>query len=198
MDDNQTRRKKIRQAFRLLRNQLNCKQQKTAAQSLLKQTLPFILYQNFKRIGLYLANDGEIDPMPLIKTLWHNNIEVFLPRIHPFSTTHLIFLKYESNTQLDYNRFNIAQPKLDLTQVCPFSQLDLVLLPLVAFDQQGNRLGMGGGFYDRMLASENPPQAIGLAHNCQLIAQLPIQPWDMPLQAVITPDKFYQYKKRSD
>ena len=69
-------------------------------------------------------------------------------------------------------------------------------MPLVAFDKQGNRLGMGGGFYDRTLArlheqNWQKPQLIGLAHECQKVDALPIESWDVPLKTIITPDKTY-------
>ena len=81
-----------------------------------------------------------------------------------------------------------------MTLVCPVNQLDIIFTPLVAFDSQGNRMGMGGGYYDRTLAhwqTNQTPYPIGLAHNCQLVEQLPVQAWDIPLAQIITPDKIF-------
>ena len=71
------------------------------------------------------------------------------------------------------------------------SQLDIVLLPLLAFDDRGNRLGMGGGYYDRLFASRlhrktKQPLRVGLAFDCQQAERLPMQAWDVPLHAVVT------------
>ncbi len=68
--------------------------------------------------------------------------------------------------------------------------LDVILLPLVGFDDDGQRIGMGGGFYDRTLAfTQRPgprPRLIGLAHDCQRVTRLPVAPWDVPLDAIVS------------
>lgn len=77
--------------------------------------------------------------------------------------------------------------------------LDLIILPLVAFDLSGNRLGMGGGFYDRTLSFKHQrchwkgPKLIGIAHELQRVDLLPVNDWDIPLDAVITEQKLYQF-----
>jgi 5-formyltetrahydrofolate cyclo-ligase len=96
------------------------------------------------------------------------------------------------------NRYAILEPKLNCGQICPLPELDILLMPLVAFDEQGNRLGMGGGYYDRTLAKHyaeqrEKPKLIGLAHDCQKVESLPIEAWDVPLQQILTPTKFYQW-----
>ncbi|CCQ09874.1 5-formyltetrahydrofolate cyclo-ligase [Pseudoalteromonas luteoviolacea B = ATCC 29581] len=96
------------------------------------------------------------------------------------------------------NAYGILEPVLNCSEVCPIAQLDLLLMPLVAFDKQGNRMGMGGGYYDRTLASYykqnwETPRLIGLAHDCQQVDELPTEVWDVPLQAILTPTRFYQW-----
>ena len=90
------------------------------------------------------------------------------------------------------NQFGIAEPKLDCSKVCPVQSLDIIFTPLVAFDSSGNRLGMGGGFYDRTLAAckARGPALVGLAHQCQQSDALPHAPWDVPLHAIATPQKW--------
>lgn len=67
----------------------------------------------------------------------------------------------------------------------------MIVTPLVAFDDNGNRMGMGGGFYDRTLAQvkDNKPLAVGYAHDCQQVSYLPVEYWDIPLPIIITPTK---------
>ena len=96
------------------------------------------------------------------------------------------------------NRYAIFEPKLNCSQICPLPELDFLLMPLVAFDEQGNRLGMGGGYYDRTLAKHYAekrakPKLIGLAHDCQKVESLPIEAWDVPLQQILTPTSLYQW-----
>ena len=73
-------------------------------------------------------------------------------------------------------------------------QLDMVCMPLVGFDRQCHRLGMGGGFYDRSLANNKNPKLtkLGLAHDCQQVDVLANQPWDIPLDGVLTPTHYWQ------
>ena len=79
--------------------------------------------------------------------------------------------------------------------------LDLILLPLVGFDLKGNRLGMGGGYYDRTLSYLRhrrfwiKPRLVGVAHECQKVDSLIARPWDIPLDAVVTETAFYRFNK---
>jgi 5-formyltetrahydrofolate cyclo-ligase len=195
---NELSRQQLRKIMRARRAALSNQQQIDAAQGL-KQTLiaaPEIKTAN--SIALYLANDGEIDPAPFIHWCWQHNKQVFLPVIHPFSLGHLLFLRYTPTTKMIRNRFAIKEPVLDVGAVCPIDQLDVICTPLVAFDLKGDRLGMGGGFYDRTLAAsqqlhKSSPRLIGLAHHCQLVAQLDVQDWDVAMSMIVTPDKVSEH-----
>ena len=194
-------RAQIRHNIRKARNNLSKKQQELAAESLkvnFIQHLKSIDSAKKSNIALYLSNDGELDTSLLIKELWHKKAPLFLPIIHPFNGTTLYFQRYEENSPMTANRYGILEPKLNCSQICPLDKLDILLMPLVAFDDQGNRLGMGGGFYDKTLAryyQENwqKPILIGLAHQCQHVSSLPIESWDVPLKHIITPEKIYQW-----
>ena len=85
------------------------------------------------------------------------------------------------------NKFGIWEPKLNVQSVLPLEELDILFTPLVAFDKQGNRLGMGGGFYDRTLQHWQKSSFIpvGLAHQCQQAEQLPTEAWDVPLHQIL-------------
>jgi 5-formyltetrahydrofolate cyclo-ligase len=96
------------------------------------------------------------------------------------------------------NRYSIAEPKLNQTQIIPVSKLDLICTPLVAFDTTGHRLGMGGGYYDRTLEpwfqTKQGPKPIGLAHDCQQVDRLPIASWDVPLPKIVTPSQIWDWE----
>ncbi|MBB1431639.1 5-formyltetrahydrofolate cyclo-ligase [Pseudoalteromonas sp. SG43-4] len=192
-------RAQIRAEIRNTRKNLSNNQQIIAAQSLKMNFIQHLKSENTtnsKHIAIYLSNDGELDTSLLIKELWNLNHVVYLPIIHPFNGANLLFQRYEKNSPMRANRYGILEPKLNCSQICPLPALDYLLMPLVAFDKQGNRLGMGGGFYDRTLArlheqNWQKPQLIGLAHECQKVDALPIESWDVPLKTIITPDKTY-------
>lgn len=146
-------------------------------------------------IALFLSFDGELDTRPLIEQLWQAGKQLCLPLLHPFSPGNLLFLHYHRHSKLVSNRFNIQQPRLDVRNVVPLQQIDLLIVPLVAFDTRGQRLGMGGGFYDRTL--QHWPQQclppVGYAHDCQQVAELPTAHWDIPLPAIVTPGRLWQW-----
>jgi 5-formyltetrahydrofolate cyclo-ligase len=197
----QNSRARIRKAIRLKRNELSAQQQIIAAQDTLSHLQQLPLLKSAQNIALYLSVDGELDTKPIINYLWSQGKSVYLPVLHPFSMGHLLFLKYDENTPLVANKFDILEPKLNQTLVIPIAQLDIIFAPLVAFDPTGQRLGMGGGYYDRSLESwfktGKGATPIGIAHNCQLIDAVPVESWDIPLPTIITPNKVWQWTRAS-
>ncbi|MEX0444873.1 5-formyltetrahydrofolate cyclo-ligase [Xenorhabdus sp. SGI246] len=188
-------RKSIRQKIRQLRKSLSPEQQLQFALQAAERVMAHPKILQAEKIALYLSFDGELDTRPLIQQLWQQNKQVYLPVLHPFSRNHLLFLRYQPETSLVRNHFNIEEPSLDVRQVLPISELDVMFIPLVAFDLTGQRLGMGGGFYDRTLAKWQQKNfyPIGLAHNFQLINTLPSASWDIPLPEIITPEKRWHW-----
>jgi len=187
-------RSQLRQAIRLRRNTLSITQQRNAASALTTNLSSHTKIQQAKRIAVYLTNDGELSTDNFIDWCWQQHKQVYLPVVHPFSPGNLLFLRYQADTPLVSNAFGILEPKLDVTKVCPLAELDVICTPLVAFDETGARLGMGGGFYDRSLAhwQQTKLYPIGLAHDCQLVTKVPVETWDIPMPEIITPSKRYR------
>lgn len=184
-----TIREKIRQA----RHELSPSQQDNAAIRIAERLERHHNILIAKRISVYLAVDGEIGTHYLIQSLWRLGKDVYLPILHPFTPRQLLFQRYTKETPMLQNSFGLLQPKLDVTQVIATEKLDIIITPLVAFDAEKNRIGMGGGYYDRILAnySATSRYPIGVAHECQRITHVPIQPWDIVLAEIITPDNHY-------
>ncbi len=186
----------IRLDKRALRRALSPNQQKQHSQALLTQLNHEKSYRNAQHIGCYLANDGEIDPYLLIEHAWFQGKTVYLPILSPLKNQ-LYFAPYKANSGLKLNRFKIPEPVCKPAQWKTARQLDLLLLPLVAFDASGNRIGMGGGFYDRTLAYLRhrqywkKPHLIGLAHECQKVEKLIAESWDIPLNQIISEAQRY-------
>lgn len=181
----------LRKEVRARRNALHIDEQISAGQNLAKRLSQHIKIRQAQRIALYLTNDGELSTEHIIEWCWQHNKEVYLPVVHPFSKGHLLFLRYQKDTSLVSNRYGILEPKLNVGNVCPLAELDVLCTPLVAFDSSGARLGMGGGFYDRSLVNWQLTNLypIGIAHDCQQVDNVPIEPWDIPLPEIITPNK---------
>lgn len=190
-DDN---KRALRRFLRRQRKVLSQHEQRLAAQRLCQQlkTLPEI--RRARRLSLYLPVNGEIDPMPLLPWLRKRKVEVYLPVLRPFSANTLWFVAYHPGTPMIKNRFGIWEPELRFgaqrRNRLPAWALDTLIVPLVGFDNNANRMGMGGGFYDRSLAFMHrpgpSPTLIGVAHACQQVDSLPVEPWDVPLQAVVS------------
>ena len=183
----QTLRNQLRQQIRKTRANLTALQQQQAENFITQQALALIEARNAQHIALYVSFDGEISTDKLIKTLWAQDKHVYLPVLHPFNPNHLLFLRYLPDTPMLKNKFGIWEPKLNVQSVLPLDELDILFTPLVAFDKQGNRLGMGGGFYDRTLQNWQNSSFIpvGLAHQCQQVEQLPTEAWDVPLYRIL-------------
>ncbi|GLP95519.1 5-formyltetrahydrofolate cyclo-ligase [Paraferrimonas sedimenticola] len=185
-------RQAIRQQMRDARRALSAEQQTQAEHQLATQLVNFCALKQLSRVALYLSFDGEIGTKAAIQALWQADVQVALPILHPFSQGHLLFIDYRPDTPMRCNRYGIQEPQLDCSAVIPLAQLDAIFTPLVAFDSRGNRLGMGGGFYDRTLASDHAPKAYGLAHPIQEQRALPVESWDQPLHGIITSDKIFE------
>ena len=106
----------------------------------------------------------------------------------------LSFLPVTYDTIFYKNRFGIAEPVVEDELAIMPEQLDIIFLPLVAFDEHGTRLGMGGGYYDRTLAHHRPTLLIGAAYEFQRQAWIEREAWDVPLAAIITEQTIYWSK----
>jgi 5-formyltetrahydrofolate cyclo-ligase len=185
----------LRQTIRQQRRALSHSEAATCAEQLAQQACKHPLILRSHRIAAYLATDGEIDPSPLLKSLWSAGKQVYLPVLVPFSPDKLWFARFDPDDILVFNRFGIPEP-VQRRLIKP-SALDLVLTPLVAFDIAGHRIGMGGGFYDRTFAflhrrqHWHKPDLIGLAYEFQKQATIKPNSWDVPLDAIATETHIY-------
>ena len=181
----------IRRLMRSRRRALSTSEQNLHARALAKTLSRFNLFRYSKRLALYLANDGEIDTSLTINLAWNMGKQIYLPVLSPLKNQ-LYFARYQPDCTMKKNRFGIMEPDIHPKKWLTAQQIDTLFLPLVAFDKQGNRLGMGGGFYDRSLAYLSnrthfrKPKLIGLAHDIQQHAGIDHQKWDIPLDTVIT------------
>ncbi|MCE0827436.1 MULTISPECIES: 5-formyltetrahydrofolate cyclo-ligase [Buttiauxella] len=188
-------RQEIRQHIRQRRRALTPTEQQHFAHLAAERMLAYQPVTDAGTVALFLSFDGELDTTPLIRALWRAGKSVYLPVLHPFSKGNLLFLRYSENSHLVMNRLKILEPKLDVRDVLPLDKLDVLITPLVAFDEQGQRLGMGGGFYDRTLQNwqQHGLWPVGLAHDCQHVPALPAEEWDIPLPAVVTPSRVWEW-----
>jgi 5-formyltetrahydrofolate cyclo-ligase len=196
-------RRSLRQARRALSPRVQLSHSLALADCLRSSTI----FLRARRIGAYVASDGEIDPLPLLDVALAMGRRCYLPVLHPFAGPSLWFCEWRAGDPLVPNRYAIPEPDPKSRPPHPAWSLDLLLVPLVGFDARGNRLGMGGGFYDRTLAYLNHrtrwhrPRVLGLAHELQRVDALPTNAWDIPLDGVVTERclaRFHRQRDRSD
>ena len=177
--------------MRSKRRALSTREQQQHARQLAKSLSRCNLFRYSEKLAFYLANDGEIDTSPIITLAWNMGKEIYLPVLSPLKNQ-LYFARYLPQSKMKSNRFGITEPDIHPSKWLTAQQLDVLFLPLVAFDKLGNRVGMGGGFYDRSLAylsyrqHSKKPKLIGLAHEIQRYESIDREKWDIPLDMVIT------------
>ncbi|WP_404713490.1 5-formyltetrahydrofolate cyclo-ligase [Sphingomonas sp. MMS24-J13] len=132
-------------------------------------------------IALYHAFGDEIDPASLARLLTARGHTLALPHVAADRTT-MRFLAWHPDQPLVTGAFGLHQPHEDNAEIAPA----MIVTPLVGFDRQGGRIGQGAGFYDRAFARLPGAIRIGMAWSVQEVANLPLDPWDVPLHAVAT------------
>lgn len=192
-------RDELRRAMRRRRRALSSQERAQRSHALARHLVHHPLLLGSRRIACFLPNDGEVDLRPLIARLWEMGKRCYLPVLSPLFHNRLWFAPYYPDSPMGDNRFGIPEPRGGLRELVGPRALDLILTPLVAFDLHGNRLGMGGGFYDRTLAYLPQrqywmrPHLLGVAFGFQQVATVPAAVWDVPLAGVATDEGVYRF-----
>ncbi|MDP0588784.1 MAG: 5-formyltetrahydrofolate cyclo-ligase [Candidatus Endonucleobacter bathymodioli] len=193
--------KGLRAKLRRRRKSLSDKQQLLAQKQLstLVSLLPEFLASI--HIALYFAQDGEINPMDIAKIAWSQGKTCYLPILDKNRNGYMYFLPYKPDMEMQNNKYGIPEPVLPDSCIRRAEDLDLVLVPLTGFDEEGRRMGMGGGYYDRTFAFkkkihiQHKPLLMGIAHECQKVEVLSVNTWDLQLAGVATDQKIYNFIK---
>lgn len=186
----------LRRQYRKARRALSAADQRRHSIRVCRHFLRSPLAWRASRIAAFLAIDGETDLEALLTRLRLMGKRLALPVIRRDGG--MDFFAYDAAAPLLANRFGIEEPAPGARHV-PTLSLDVVLTPLVAFDGNGNRLGMGGGFYDRHFGAVPTalrPLLIGVAHEVQHAPALPAAPWDVPLDGVLTDAGWHGFSNR--
>lgn len=146
-------------------------------------------YRRAKNIALYFAINNEIE----LSSIWNSaplhGKFCYFPALNKDLT--LSFLPATPATPFKNNKYGIPEPDVSFDTAIPVEELDLIIMPLVAFDMRCTRLGMGAGYYDRTLENKELKALFGVAFQFQLVDFIDPQPWDIPLDAVITQKAIY-------
>lgn len=186
-------KKAVREQMKQIRSNVSVLYRDTASKQICTRIRSLDAYKEALRIAFYYSVQGEIN----LETLWHSALLqdkcCYFPVINEDKLT-LSFLPATKDTPFKKNCFGIPEPDVSHDLIIPVEELDLVLIPLVAFDVRCNRLGMGAGYYDRTFKDKKTGTLLGVAYQFQRVDEyLKPQPWDIQLNAVITQRVVYWY-----
>jgi 5-formyltetrahydrofolate cyclo-ligase len=177
--------------MRARRRQVTAEGRRIAAQAFARIANRSMLLRPGKRIAVYQAVGHEADMSAVIRLARERGCKVYLPRVIDRRRNRMQFVPFDASSPMRRNAFGILEPwgPIDAVRV---RDLDIVFMPLVAFDSCGWRLGSGAGFYDRKLHHLGTdrrwrrPRLIGIAYDFQRVPHLHPHRWDIPFDAVIT------------
>ncbi len=190
-------RDELRKTIIAKRTAVNAKDEERSSLAVASRVLAHPYLKEERLIASYCSASHEIGTFKINEALSAQGHAVVLPAVDPSVKGLMNFYSLEGPEDLVPNRFGILEPPPYPERLVNPSYLEAMLIPLVAFDLRGARMGMGGGYYDRLLKKVSAACVlIGLAYDFQLIEDLKVEKWDMPLDEVITPDHHYIFSKK--
>lgn len=177
----------LRQQILHKRKRLTNADQERKSKNIVNTIINTAIFRNAGRIATYYAIAGEANPKAL-QTCTHKHF--YLPILAKDKTLALHFAPVDETTQFKNNLFSIPEPICDPNKYISAESLDLVIMPLLGFDLKGNRLGMGGGYYDRCFSFKKnhllKPILLGFAYDFQEVDEIITEPWDIGFDYIAT------------
>ncbi len=179
----------MRNTIKQVRSKISPSYRTTSSNQICNRIRALEQFRRAKNIALYFAINGEIE----LDSLWNSaplqGKFCYFPALNDNLT--LSFLPATPVTPFKNNRYGIPEPDVSFDSAIDIEELDLIIVPLIAFDMRCTRLGMGAGYYDRTLEKKKPKHLFGVAFQFQQVDFIDPQPWDIPLDAVITQKAIY-------
>ncbi|KGA95486.1 hypothetical protein AJ85_20475 [Alkalihalobacillus alcalophilus ATCC 27647 = CGMCC 1.3604] len=180
----ETKKKQLRAKVKLERQQLTEDTYLEWSKQIHKRLQNIDYWKKAEVVAMSFSIHFEVDTIELIKECWKASKRVVLPRVN-FLTKEMFFYEVTSFEQLEETKFSLKEPNVEKTNRIDINEIDFVLVPGVAFGKRGERLGYGGGFYDRFLAQTNIPK-VALAFSFQVFAQIPVEIHDQRVDLIVT------------
>lgn len=201
LDPQSKTKSSLRRVLRQQRLAISATTRKRAARQVERLALRHRLLGRGKRLGFYIPTKGELDILPTLnRALWLGG-HCYLPVLPGPRLKKLWFTRLGTGGRWQPNRYGIPEyhPAMGRHRA---GRLDILFLPMLGFDLRGYRMGMGGGYYDATLAFRNTrrawlrPRLVGVGFEIQRLDYLPADPWDIPLDAVITERRYYRFARQ--
>lgn len=187
------RKSALRRELRRKRSAIPVEEAREAALAAACHLVGSVWLRRAQHVAVYLDYGSELGTAPLIDVLLREGKQVYVPRIG--TERRMRFVQLRTDTPLRPNLLGIREPAGHL-RARRVGQFDVIVVPLLGFDNHGRRLGNGGGYYDRALATRKPfrkPLLVGYGYEIQRIAEIPSEPWDIRLNAMATEAGIYKF-----
>jgi len=187
-------REAIRARMRQLRAQLEAPAQDEASRRVLRHILSLDAYKSAKTVMAYAAARGELSLAPVIEDVLASGRRLALPKCEALGV--MTARRVRSMDELEPGVWGLMEPRCE-SEIIPCGEIDLILAPGTSFDREGNRIGQGGGYYDRFLPGTRAAR-VGICHSFALLERLQAQEHDAKMDAVVTPDGVCAIKNKED
>jgi len=185
--------REARKRLRALRRDLPDDEREAAGRAIRRELRHLRVWRPGRRVAVFLGMPDEVDLRPCFPEAWRRGVRLYVPRILSLRHGAMAFVPYDRDARLEANWFGIDEPVTPIGRRVSALQLDTILVPLVGFDAQCHRLGMGAGFYDRALQRRRDraqpfrrPRLVGVAYSIQQLDRIEPAPWDVALDMVVT------------
>jgi 5-formyltetrahydrofolate cyclo-ligase len=184
----------LRRELMARRAGLSAETVRTASEDALSLIRSLAEWRQAREVLVYWPVRGEVDVRPLVAELWQRGCRVLMPRCRPDAYGEMDIACAACEDELVPGPFTLMEPDAGKCPPVDECSPDMALVPGVCFDRRGYRLGFGGGYYDRLLATEGMkrPLILGIGYAFQLVESLPVQPWDMPVDIVCTEEELWR------
>lgn len=177
-------KQRMRELLIQKRRMLSAEERTAQSELILSQLEKMTVFREAKTVLLYYPKNNEVDVLPLFKRYKRDKV-LLLPVTHRNGMT---ANPYEGNDKMHRGKVGIPEPTTP-----PFDgNIDVIIVPAVAFDKEGNRLGRGGGYYDRFLKKQSHATFIGVGYDFQLVDEVPVRKHDQKMHRIILPSQTIQ------
>lgn len=185
-------KQQIRSHYQNIRQQLSLENVSLKSEQIARQLFSTSIWQQSQTIMLYLSFQNEVATDRIFQQGWREKKTMVIPICAPENHT-MTMSRLEDFAALQYNCYGIQELPPQLQQTVSPEVIDLCLIPGIAFDYKGNRIGFGAGYYDRYLSLTRPDAIrLALAFECQISSTpLPIEAFDLPMHYILTERQLY-------
>ena len=188
-EDIAARKKILRQEIKSRLSKLSPDEKLNLSSAVIQKFLSLPAYKEAKIIMAYLSMPEEIQLHEFFTAAFSDEKILAVPFI---SADEMAAVELPNMNALEVGSYGILTVKSDVRKFIDAAEIDCVITPGVAFDMQGHRLGRGGGYYDKFLSLAVNAKKISLAYDCQIVNSVPVETFDIPVDAVVTPTKLIQ------